>query len=159
MAQTPVDISHPPADRAESYDRQRRAAEMRRHGHSWEEIAIECGYASRGSAYNRVKSLMIEARDLAYGEADLYRAESLERLMDLYRVAWPLAKAGSDKHMVVCLRIIKQMGDLRGENMPIKVEIGESDIDRSLRELVAELERRAAQAAAREATGSQAPPD
>lgn len=143
---TPVAITYPDAVRAETYEKRRRAAEMKRAGYSWDEIAAEVGYASRGAAFNAVKALMMESRDLAYGEADLYRAESLDRLTELYKSARPLALAGSDKHMNVCLRIIKQMGELRGENLPLQVEIGMSDVDRLLRDAEAELGRRAAAA-------------
>lgn len=155
--QVPGHITHPHADQVIVHEKRRKAAELRREGKSWDDIAAEVGYADRATAYNAVKQLMIHARDLSYGEAELYRQESLDRLMALYQVAWPLAKTGNEKHMIVCLRIIKQMGDLRGENLPIKVQIGEGDVDRALRELNDELNRRAAAAAEGQAGRSPAP--
>jgi hypothetical protein len=137
----------------QTYDRRRRAAELRRAGHTWDEIAAECGFASQGSAYNAVKRLMEEARDLAYGEADLYRAETIQRYEAVIRAAWPFMEAGSDKHMNVILRTCRQISELRGEFAPVQIQIGEGDVDRALRELNDELNRRAA-AAQGEAGGS-----
>lgn len=143
---TPEAVSHPPAEMVESYEKQRKAAEARRAGSTWDEVAVEAGYADRATAYNAVKRLMVRERELAYGEADLYRAESLDRLLELYKAARPLALAGSDKHLNVCARIIKQMGELRGENAPIQIEIGGSDVDQLLAAAEQELGRRAAAA-------------
>jgi hypothetical protein len=132
---TPRAVTNPPAKKAMLYDRARHAAELRRSGCTWDEVAA-----------GAVKNLMIEARDLAYGEADLYRMESLDRLMELYKAARPIALAGSDKHLTVCARIIKQMGELRGENMPVQIEIGMGDVDQLLAAAEQELGRRVAAA-------------
>jgi hypothetical protein len=127
------------------YDRARKAAEMRRDGRPWDEVAAECGYAGKGAAYNAVRARMVEARSLAYGEVELYRAESIERLEALLAAVMPMALKASEKHVESARRLIKQISDLRGEAQPVKVEIGESDVDRLLREATAEFERRAAE--------------
>jgi hypothetical protein len=143
---TPRAVTNPPAKKAMLYDRARHAAELRRSGCTWDEVAAGAGYSHKANAQQAVKNLMIEARDLAYGEADLYRMESLDRLMELYKAARPIALAGSDKHLTVCARIIKQMGELRGENMPVQIEIGMGDVDQLLAAAEQELGRRVAAA-------------
>lgn len=149
---TPRAVTRPAAVMTPVYQRDAEAAQMRRGGATWDEIVDASHtwsfgavpYASRAVAYNAVKARMVEARELSFGEAELYRQESLERLLELYKAARPLALAGSDKHLNVCARIIKQMGDLRGENLPIQVEIGMSDVDQLLRAAEQELGRRTA---------------
>lgn len=147
-----------PAHMEDIYRKRRIAAEAKRNGHTWDEAARQAGYADGPSAYKAVKVLMIEQRDLAYGEADLYRQESLERLEELFRVQFARAMAGDDKATTQCRLIISQIGDLRGEKAPVKLEWAESDVDRLLREAQEEFARRAAELD-REASAVQAPQD
>jgi hypothetical protein len=127
------------------YAKRTKALELKRAGYGWAEIAILVGYSNRASAYSAVKNLMIEQRDLAYGEADLYRQESLDRLEVLFRKQFELALRGDDKATTQCRLIISQIGDLRGEKSAIKLEWAESDVDRLLREAQEEFARRAAE--------------
>lgn len=129
----------------EVYARKAEAAKLKRAGHTWDEVAKLAGYSDRSVAFSAVKSLMIRNRELAYGEADLYRAESLERLEELFRVQFERALKGDDKATTQCRLIISQIGDLRGEKAPIKLEWTESDVDRLLREAQEEFARRAAE--------------
>lgn len=154
--QTPDRVVHPPEQKIETYDRKRRAAELRRHGWKWHEIAAEVGYADAATTYNAVQRLLKEHQSLAYDEIAIYRQESLDRLTDLLKVAMKGALAGDEKMMREARLIISQIGDLTGEKAPIKHEIGESDVDRAIRELDAEIERRAA-GIAREAGPLQKP--
>jgi hypothetical protein len=141
---SPTATRWPPAAMLEKYDRDREAARMKRDGHTWDEIAATLGYASRGRAYSAVKSRMLESQKLTYGEVELYRAETLERLEALLLAVMPMALKASEKHVESARRLIKQISDLRGEAQPVKVEIGESDVDRLLREATDEFNRRAA---------------
>lgn len=144
--QTPQNVTNPPARHADVYEKRYRAAELRRTtSKTWDEIAAEVGYGTKSAACNAVKALLREHQSLAYEEIALYRQESLDRYADLYAVAWPLAKAGSEKHMAVCLRIISAVGDLTGEKAPVQVQIGESDVDRLLRDALQEFNRRVAE--------------
>jgi hypothetical protein len=145
-----------PAEREETYNKRRRAAELRRAGVPWTDIAKEVGYADRATAATAVRRLMVEQRDLAYGEVELYRQESLERLEELFRIQFERARRGDDKATTQCRLIISQIGDLRGEKAPIKLEWTESDVDRLLREAQDEFERRARELD-RQAEGTQAP--
>jgi hypothetical protein len=144
-SQTPRDVTHPPAKQAETYEKRRRAAELRRAGWTWDTIAEDVGYSSRGAVCNAVKALLQEHQSLAYDEIALYRQESLDRLTDLLKVAMKGALAGDEKMMRESRLIISQIGDLTGEKAPLQVQIGESDVDRLLREALDEFRRRTAQ--------------
>lgn len=144
--QTPYSKTVPAADREALYRKKMKAAELRRMGWRWDDIAAETGYADRAGAFRAVQSLMKEHQSLAYDEIALYRQESLDRLTDLLKAAMPKAIAGDEKMMREARLIINQIGDLTGEKAPVKVEIGESDVDRLLREAEAELGRRTAAA-------------
>lgn len=154
--QTPVNITHPDAKQEEVYRRRMEAARLRRLGHTWDEIAEAVGYQGRQSAHSAVKSLLKEHQSLSYDEIATYRQESLDRLTALLKVAMARALEGDEKMMREARLIISQIDDLTGAKAPVKVEIGETDVDRAIRELEAELDRRAAEAASQAASG-QAP--
>jgi hypothetical protein len=134
-----------PEKHAEWYAKASRAAELRRAGYQWAEIAIEVGYSGRDTAYTSVKRLLKEHQSLAYEQIGLYRQESLDRLMELLKAVWPNALAGSDKHVTQARLIISQIGDLTGEKAPVQLQIGESDVDRLLRDALDEFGRRTAE--------------
>jgi hypothetical protein len=140
--QTPQRVTNPPAKQIETYEKRRRAAELRRKGWHWDEIAVEVGYSDKASAYNGVKSLLKEHQSLAYDEIATYRQESLDRLTDLLKAAMPRALNGDEKMMREARLIISQMDDLCGTKAPQQVQIGESDVDRLLRDAVEEFRRR-----------------
>lgn len=144
-SQTPRSVSHPPAKQVETYEKRRRAAELRRAGWTWDAIAAEVGYADKSTAHHAVAYLLKEHQSLAYEEIALYRQESLDRLTDLLKVAMEKALKGDEKMMTQARLIISQIGDLTGEKAPLQVQIGESDVDRLLREAIEEYRRRAAQ--------------
>lgn len=157
--QTPQHVTNPPEKRVEAYERRRRAAEMRRKGHTWAEIASEIGYADPSGAFRAVQALLKEHQSLAYDEIALYRQESLDRLTDLLKVAMAGALVGDEKMMREARLIISQMDDLTGSKAPIKHEIGESDVDRLLRDAVEEFRLRseAADRQARAGAGDPTP--
>jgi hypothetical protein len=144
-SQTPRDVTFPPAKQAEQYEKRRRAAELRRLGWTWDAVAEEVGYSGKGSACQAVKALLREHQSLAYDEIAIYRQESLDRLTDLLKVAMGKALEGDEKMMREARLIISQIGDLTGEKAPLQVQIGESDVDRLLREALDEFRRRTAQ--------------
>lgn len=147
------------ADPVGDIDRAERAVlavRMRRQGYQYDEIAAACGYASRSGAHGAVKSAMIAARDELYGEADLYRIESIDRLTELLKAAWPYAvgehvgpdgekvkTAPNEKFIAEARRLISQIDDLTGAKAPVKYDFGEGDVDRLLRDAEAEIGRRA----------------
>lgn len=152
--QTPRHISHPPAKQVETYEKRRLAAELRRKGNTWDEVAKGAGYPDKASAYNGVKALLKEHQSLAYDEIATYRQESLDRLTDLLKVAMKGALAGDEKMMREARLIISQMDDLCGTKAPQQIQIGESDVDRLLRDAVEEFRRRTAELDRQAAAGA-----
>jgi hypothetical protein len=145
--QTPDYVTNPPARRVETYRKRARAAELRRAGWRWDDIAAEVGYADKAVAFRAVEALMNEERELGFGEVSLYRAEQLDRYNALLKAAWEQAEAGSKDHLNAAVRILTRIDKLTGAEAPIKHEFGESDVDRAIRELDAEIRRRSAEAA------------
>lgn len=130
----------------------------RRKGESYDDITAATGVA-RGTAHRWVKDAL-KAAAAELGEiSEHYRAESFDRLTMLLNACMPRALAGSDKHISEARRIISDLSDLMGAKAPVKVEIGESDVDRLLRDALEEFRRRTGgddrQVAA--AAGDQAP--
>lgn len=143
--QTPQSVTLPAEKHAELYARKQKAAELRRKGYTWDEVAAETGYADKSGAFHAVQSLLKEHQSLAYDEIAIYRQESLDRLTDLLKVAMAKALAGDEKFMREARLIISQIDDLTGTKAPQQVQIGESDVDRLLRDAVEEFRRRSAQ--------------
>lgn len=130
--------------------KRRQAVALRRAGLSWDEIADTVGYASRGAAFTEVERAMTQGLREMFTETELYRYESLERLRELIRALWP--RRENEKVAAEIRRCTERMDKLTGAERPVRIEIGESDVDRALRELDEEIGRRAATA-----TGEAAP--
>lgn len=146
-----------PARKEEAYRRRTEAARLRRLGYTWEEVAAEAGYHNKSGAFNAVKGLLKEHQSLAYEEIALYRQESLDRYTELLKAAMPRALKGDEKMMREARLIINAMDELTGSKAPVRVEIGETDVDRALRELSAELDRRAAETSGQVVRGETPP--
>ena len=139
------------AVRADVALRRTKAIRMNREGYAWDEIATELGYASRGAAFTDVERAYKQYLAEMFTEADLYRVESLEQLRELIKALWP--RREDEKVAAEIRRITERRDKLTGAERPIRIEIGESDVDRALRELDAQIDRRA-----REAEGETVPP-
>lgn len=120
---------------------QRAALEMKRRGMKLDDIVAAGLYSSRGAASVAIKSAMERSRREMFVEAELYRAESLDRLESLLNACWDQAIRGSKDHIAEARRIISDIGDLTGAKAPIKFEIGEGDVDRLLASIDARLEQ------------------
>src|SRR5690242_4927813 len=141
-----MDERDPARDLAKLTQR-REAFELRLKGHTWDEVAEQVGFASRSGAFQAVKALLKESQTLTYDEISLWREESLTRHTMLLKEAMKYALAGDEKMMREARLILGAIDDLTGARAPVRVEIGESDVDRAIRELEAELDRRSREAA------------
>ena len=131
---------------------------LRRAGKMYDEVTAMTG-VPRGTAHRWVKEAL-KAAAAELGEiSEVYRAESMDRLTVLLGACWDRAVKGSDKHISEARRIISDMNDLMGAKAPVQVEIGESDVDRLLRDALEEFGRRtgADDRQAATAAGDQAP--
>ncbi len=128
----------------ENAQRQQAALEIMRGGGQLDDIVSAGIYASRGAAHGGLKAALERSRKEMFGEAELYRAQQLDRLETLLSFAWPKAKQGDEKAIAEARRIISDIGDLTGAKMPVQIELGEGDIDRLLAGLDKVLNGRAA---------------
>jgi hypothetical protein len=112
--------------------KQQKALEIMRAGGKLDDIVSAGLYASRGSAWGALKGALERSRREMFGEAELYRAQQLDRLESLLGFVWPKASQGDEKAVAEARRIISDIGDLTGAKMPVQIEFGEGDIDRLL---------------------------
>lgn len=126
---------------ARAAENRKAALDMVRAGKSYDEIVATGLYASRGAVSVAVRAGLEMSRKEMFTSAELYRAQSLDRLNALLGACWDRAIAGSKDHIAEARRIISDIGDLTGAKAPVRYEIGEGDVDRLLAALDARLEQ------------------
>jgi transcriptional regulator with XRE-family HTH domain len=125
----------------ERAEKDRLIVELKRRGLSYPEIARQTGVPI-STARDSVVRATREAQSLLFPEVALYVAEALDRLGGLLNAIWDRAMEGDDKAIGEARRIISDMGDYTGAKSPIRLEVGESDVDRQIRELTELLDER-----------------
>lgn len=128
----------------ENTQRQQAALEIMRAGGKLDDVVAAGHYASRGAAWGGLRAALARSRKEMFVEAELYRAQQLDRLESLLGFVWPKAKSGDEKAVAEARRIISDIGDLTGAKLPAPVTLGEGDIDRLLAGLDQVLNGRAA---------------
>ncbi len=157
-----------PASRAKRADtalRRRQAIDMRMAGASYQKIADELGYTSRGAACQDVTRALEQAVAEQTQSVEAYREEELQRLDALLAEAWAILKR---QHVTVShgkliyddrtgepllddgptlqaidriLKIQERKAKFLGLDAPVKVEaITLDSIDQAIAQLAAELE-------------------
>ena len=101
----------PPARDAAAALRAVQALNLRKLGMTYEQIAQQCGYGSRGAAYHAVQREL--ARTLQEPADELRKLEA-QRLDDLYRAMIPKALKGDGWSVDRCLRIMERRAALLG---------------------------------------------
>jgi transposase-like protein len=91
--------------------RKARCVELVTQGRTYQQVAIELGYANRGSVYAIVKKALDE--HTAESVDDLRRLE-VARLDELQSALWDRALSGDAKAVGVIVRIISQRSRLLG---------------------------------------------
>jgi hypothetical protein len=131
----------------ENAERVRQGIALRREGYDWDEIADTVGWASRGAAFTQIERAMRKAQREMFTEVELYRYESLERLRELIKALWP--RRADEKVAAEIRRCTERMDKLTGAepDRTLRIEWGESDVDRALRELDEQITARTAGAA------------
>lgn len=139
------------AQTAERYEKLREAMVLKRSGLTYEEIWLTVVsadgtpfWSSRQAVGNAVQRAMQNTIAELRHETIYYRAESIDRLQALLHAFWDRAMDGDVKAGTECRLIIEAISRLTGANAPIQFQIGESDVDTTIRELDDEISRRAA---------------
>jgi hypothetical protein len=100
--------------------RKARCVELALAGHSYDEIALQVGYANRGTAWRAVSESLNSRVDEAVTE---YRELELARLDALQAAHWPQAIAGSVRSTDLVLRVIDRRIRLLGlDQIPQQVD-------------------------------------
>lgn len=126
----------------ERAEKKRQVIELRRQGVTYDVIHKMVGI-SRATAFKWVSDeLRIKAAELSTSVGE-HRAESLDRLEALLNACWSRAMTGDTKSIDAARRIISDIGDLTGSKVPVKFELGASDVQAALAEIQRVLDERA----------------
>lgn len=122
--------------------RQLQALDLRRQGLSYTQIATEMGITRR-----RVGMLITEAISRQpFEEIETVRKLELERLDDLWRIAWSKAKAGELPAIDRCIKVMERRAAMIGLDAPRRTDIhtfdGDAELDSSIRALLEEMARK-----------------
>lgn len=100
-------------------DKQVHALELRKSGHTFEQIAAKLGYASKSGASKAVHSAL---KKTIQEPADELRQLEMERMDALLAALWPQAMQGSPRHAEMCLKIMDRRAAMIGLDAPKQVE-------------------------------------
>jgi hypothetical protein len=125
----------------ERAEKDRQIVMLKRRGLSYTEIAEQTGVPI-STARDSVVRATREAQSLLFPEVALYVAEKLDQLGALLNAVWDDAMAGDIKAVESARHLLSDMSDYTGAKSPIKLEVGESDVDRQIRELTELLDER-----------------
>ena len=103
-----------------SLDRHKKALELRIAGVSYQKIADNLGYKSRGAAGEAVKSAL---KKTLQEPADELRTLECERLNSIFLVIWPLVKQGNMAAIDRAIRIQERRAKYLGLDAPEKRDL------------------------------------
>lgn len=115
-----------------------------RRGRTYADIAAEYNLSVRQTQRIADEALTDIQRGL-FTEIEKYRAQALDRYGALLDAVWDRAMLGDEKSVESARRLVDSIGRITGVLSEVTVRIGESDVDRALRELDQLLNRRAAE--------------
>lgn len=114
-----------------------------RRGRRAADIAEEFGVSER-QVYRVADEALTQMQTGLFNEVEKYRAQALDRYGALLDAVWDKAMTGDEKSVESARRLVDSIGRITGVLSQVTVQIGESDVDRALRELDELLNRRAA---------------
>jgi hypothetical protein len=100
-------------------ERQRQALELRKAGVKFQTIADQLGYAGPSGAYVAVKAAL---KATLQQPADDVRQMELERIDELWFIAYTAARRGDLGAIDRCIRLLRRRADMLGLDAPIKRE-------------------------------------
>lgn len=109
--------------RIKSTERTLAALELRKKGLSYSQIGKEL-QVRPSTAYRYVVSELANLADVCLEEAAVIRDIELQRLDDLYQIAWVEANAGNVAAIDRCLRVMERRAKLLGLDAPEKIDHG-----------------------------------
>lgn len=127
-----------PTPSAELIEKELRVVELRRAGHTWEEIANRTGYANPSAAFNAFQQAI--RRVLREPVEEALELE-LQRLDKFLNSLWPAIEAGDPAAIDRGLKIMDRRAKYLGMDAPTKQQVevttyeGGTDIDREVNRL------------------------
>ena len=103
----------------EAYERDQKALELRKEGHSYESISEQLGYSTRSASY---KAVMRRLRDMDRPAVSMLRELEVQRLDAMLYAVWDDVLQGDANAVHTALRISERRSRLLGLDAPHTVE-------------------------------------
>ncbi len=103
----------------EAYEKDQRALELRKEGHSYESISEQLGYSTRSASY---KAVMRRLRDLDRPAVSMLRELEVQRLDAMLHAVWDVVLQGDANAVHTALRISERRSRLLGLDAPHSIE-------------------------------------
>ncbi|TDC28494.1 hypothetical protein E1211_27815 [Micromonospora sp. 15K316] len=110
------------AKQAEVSERRRKAISLKLAGLSWQAVADQLGYRSRGAACQDVSRALEQYRRDEAQQVEMLRHVEGERYDRLQAAFWPKALQGDPKSADVILKVMAGRSKLFGLDAPAKVQ-------------------------------------
>ena len=101
------------------YEKDQRALELRKEGHSYESISEQLGYSTRSASY---KAVMRRLRDMDRPAVSMLRELEVQRLDAMLYAVWNDVLQGDANAVTTALRISERRSRLLGLDAPHTVE-------------------------------------
>ena len=103
----------------EAYEKDQKALELRKEGHSYESISEQLGYSTRSASY---KAVMRRLRDMDRPAVSMLRELEVQRLDAMLYAVWNDVLQGDAGAVSTALKISKRRRRLLGLDVPHTVE-------------------------------------
>ena len=103
----------------ESYEKDQRALELRKEGHSYESISEQLGYSTRSASY---KAVMRRLRDMDRPAVSMLRELEVQRLDAMLYAVWNDVLQGDAGAVSTALKISERRSRLLGLDAPHNIE-------------------------------------
>lgn len=128
------------------------AVRLRTHGHTFEDIARQLGYADRSGAIRAVQRGLKQRAQEQAGDRDALIARDLELIDEIIKGLIPAVLKGVPRSAEVALKAMERRAALLGTNAPIKVDAKITDaLKAEIDDLVEQMTNMDAQQAQQEA--------
>ena len=101
------------------YEKDQRALELRKEGHSYESISEQLGYSTRSASY---KAVMRRLREVDRPAVSMLRELEVERLDAMLYAVWDNVLQGDTNAVTTALRISERRSRLLGLDAPHSIE-------------------------------------
>jgi len=112
-------MSRKPGRTIEGYEKDQKALELRKEGHSYESISEQLGYSTRSASY---KAVMRRLRDMDRPAVSMLRELEVQRLDAMLYAVWNDVLQGDAGAVSAALKISERRSRLLGLDAPHSIE-------------------------------------